>query len=238
MEMDAMISKFHAENSEALKIENINYELENVMKKMQKLYECMKNLKDKRGDINVSWGEYSKSEISFLISMARKQIHLAKITMLDLRSCQTRPTPVLRNQNHLRVNRSNGTSGANAFARSVLRNPKFDNPTDETGSALVRKSNKLSIKFWSRANFESTTKSLHTVNGNGNKSNVRWNGQSGRIKISKSGPTAVKRLIEPLNSQEDIFFDLSKNDSGDDKEEDGFTSSSEDCISLSVLLEE
>ncbi|VDO03391.1 unnamed protein product [Rodentolepis nana] len=66
---------------------------------------------------------------------------------------------------------------------------------------------------------------------NGNKSSIRWNGHVGR-------PMAVKRLKEPLNSQEDIFLDLSKNDGDDDKEEDGFTSSSDDCISLSALLEE
>ncbi|KAM3183825.1 hypothetical protein ACTXT7_009573 [Hymenolepis weldensis] len=76
--------------------------------------------------------------------------------------------------------------------------------------------------------------------GNRSKPNIRWNGQSTRTKIDQLNnyeSRTVKRPVVPPNSQEDIFLDLSKNDDCDDQE-DGFTSSSDDCISLSVLLEE
>ncbi|VDL23825.1 unnamed protein product [Hymenolepis diminuta] len=137
------------------------------------------------------------------------------------------------------VIKSQNTPGTYTFGKGVIRNPKFDSPTEETGSALVRKTPKFSIKFWNRPNFDSTAKMLHTENCNRSKPNVRWNYQSTRTKINQvnnceSG--TVKRPVEPPNSQEDIFLDLSKN--GGDDQEDGFTSSSDDCISLSALLEE
>ncbi|VUZ44035.1 unnamed protein product, partial [Hymenolepis diminuta] len=74
-----------------------------------------------------------------MISMARKQIQSAKISSLGPQNCKTRLVPLFRNQNHLRVNKFNDTPGTYTFGKGVIRNPKFDSPTEETGSALVRK---------------------------------------------------------------------------------------------------
>ncbi|KAM3183824.1 hypothetical protein ACTXT7_009572 [Hymenolepis weldensis] len=134
-EIDAMISKFHTESSDAEDIENINYKLQNATKKMQKFLECVKSLNDRRENV------------------------VAKITSVSdyLRT-------VIKSQSTSKVNESNGTPGTYTFGKTVMRNPKFDSPTGETGSDLVKKTPKFSIKFWNRSNFDSTAKILHTEN--------------------------------------------------------------------------
>ncbi|KAM7536338.1 hypothetical protein Aperf_G00000080939 [Anoplocephala perfoliata] len=109
-------------------------------------------------------------------------------------------------------------------------------------SELARKTQKFPIKFWNRPVAESASATWKPVNYNRNKPNVRWNARTEwtNSKSTKRETTSVDKNImqpyaEPPNSQEDIFRDLYE--FADEQDDDGFTSASDDCISLSAILD-